>query len=371
VNAQTFRILAASSAILLASVLRPTDALAQRVAAARVAPRSAAVVATPAARRAAVVAAPGGTAVVAQPRGAVVVGGGYHYHSGGYHYAYPAYGSFYVGYPWYAGGVSFSVGVGFGYPAYGYPYYAYPYATPYPYGYYGYPAGPVYYDGSAAMRLQVTPRNTEVYIDGFYAGVVDNFDGTFQRLNIDPGQHEVELYLPGHRTLSRNVYLQPGKTTSMKYAMEPLAPGEPEPLKPSPRQDPSITPSTPATPSPQRPSGAGQSGTARRQTPAPPRDYPRETANDGGLTVYKGEPNIPLDSNASGSLSLRVQPGPATIKIDGEQWDASPDSDRVVVQLSPGSHVLEVQKDGYHRYTTEVIVKSGQTSTLNVALTKN
>ena len=44
-------------------------------------------------------------------RGAVVVGGGYHYHSGGYHYAYPAYGSFYVGYPWYAGGVSFSVKV--------------------------------------------------------------------------------------------------------------------------------------------------------------------------------------------------------------------------------------------------------------------
>lgn len=315
------------------------------------------------------------------PRGTVAVGGGYHYdgyHYGHGYYGYPAYGSFYVGYPWYGGSFGFSVGIGFGYPYA--PYYAYPYGVPYgapyayPYGYYGY-AAPVYYDGGASMRLQVTPRNTEVYIDGYYAGIVDNFDGTFQRLNIEPGQHEVELFLPGHRALSRNVYLQPGKTTSIKYAMEPLAPGEPEPVKPSPspspsqRLDPNITPSTPATPSspsPQRPSGS-----ARRPAPTPPRDYPRDTANDGGLTVYKGDPNIPLDTQGNGSLSLRVQPGPATIKIDGEQWEGSQDSDRLVVQLSAGSHVLEISKDGYHRYTTEVLVRGGQTATLNVALTKN
>jgi hypothetical protein len=360
---------------LLASALCPADALAQRVAAARVAPRGSTVVATRVAPRgASVVAAPRGGAVVAVPRGSVVVRGGYRY--GGYHYAYPSHyhSSFYVGYPWYGGygyggyGFSIGVGVGFGYPfGYGYPYYAYPYAAPYAYpgAYYGgYPAA-VYYDGSAAMRLQVTPRNTEVFIDGYYAGIVDNFDGTFQRLNIQPGQHEVELYLPGHRALERNVYLQPGKTTNIKYAMEPLAPGDPEPVKPSPRPDSSITPSTPSQ---QRP-GPGSARRPAPTQPSPSRDYPRETASDSGITIYKGDPNVAPD--AHGSLSLRVQPGPATIKIDGEQWAGSQDEERLVVQLSAGSHVLEIQKDGYHRYTTEVLVRGGQTSTLNVALTKN
>jgi hypothetical protein len=368
VKAPTLRFIA-GAAILLAPAFHPSHLAAQRAAAARVAPHAPAAAARvpPAA---AVVAGPQGTAAIAVPRSTVVVGGGYPYH-GGYHYGYgyPGYGSFYVGYPWYGGGFAFSVGVGFGYPYA--PYYAYPYAAPYPaYGYVGYPAGPVYYDGSAALHLQVTPRNTEVYVDGYYAGLVDDFDGTFQRLNVQPGQHDVELYLPGHRALERKVYLQPGKTTNFKYAMEPLAPGEPEPLKPSPGPDPSITPSSPSAPpssSPQRPSGS-----ARRSSPMPPtRDYPRDTSVDSGITLYKGNPDARLDTHSTGSLSLQIQPGPATVTIDGERWEGSPDGDRLVVQLSPGSHVLEVAKDGYRRYTTEVMVRGGQTSTLNVALTKN
>jgi hypothetical protein len=292
------------------------------------------------------------------------VNGG-HYYYGGYHYAYPVYaaypyGAFYAGYPWYGGGFAFSVGVGFGYP-YAYPYYGYaPYGA-YPYGY-AYPPA-VYYDNSAAMHLQVTPRNTEVYVDGYYAGIVDQFDGTFQRLNLQPGQHEIELYLPGHRALERKVYLQPGKTTDIKYAMEPLAPGEPEPLKPTPRPEAAPPPQEQPQPQQQRPP---YSGSARRPVPPAPA---RDTSPDGGLTVVTGDPN--RGPEASGSVSLRVQPGPATILIDGEKWDWAQNDGQLVVQLSAGTHVLDIQKDGYHRYTTEVTVRAGQTSTLNVALSKN
>jgi hypothetical protein len=356
----------ACGAMLLASAFRPADALAQHSAAARVphggatvsAQRSAVV-----APHGAVVTGPHGGVAVATPRGGIVASGG-HYHYPGYPvygYGYPAYGSFYVGYPWYGGGFGFSVGVGFGYSAYGYPYYAYPYAyAPYPY-----PAA-VYYDGSAAMHLQVTPRNTEVYVDGYYAGVVDQFDGTFQRLNIQPGSHDIELYLPGHRLLQRQVYLQPGKTTDIKYAMEPLAPGEPEPPKPTPGPDQSITPSQPQQQQQQQQQPPPPySGSNRRPSASPVRDTPA----DNGLSVYAGDPNRSVDTH--GSLSLMVQPGPATVMIDGQKWEGSPNSDRLEVQLSPGTHVLEIQKDGFHRYTTEVTVRAGQTSTLNVALSKN
>jgi len=51
----------------------------------------------------------------------------------------------------------------------------------------------------ASLKLEVKPKEAEVYIDGYYAGIVDDFDGAFQRLHVDPGEHEIELYLDGYR----------------------------------------------------------------------------------------------------------------------------------------------------------------------------
>jgi len=260
------------------------------------------------------------------------------------YYGAPFYGSWYFGYPYYGG----YFGVGFGY-GYGYPYYGYA-PGPYPYAY------PYYYDGSASLRVQVSPRQAEVYVDGYYAGVVDNFDGTFQRLDIQPGQHDVQLYLPGHRLMERHLYLQPGKTTSLKYAMEPLAPGEAEPAKPIARPDPDITPSTASRPSGSRP-----------RPSSAPRDYENEDRND----VAVSRPPAERSAEGYGTLALRVQPGPANITIDGEKWEGPQDYERFVVQLPTGKHVVEVQKDGFRRYTTEVTVRSGEPAALNVALTKN
>ena len=68
----------------------------------------------------------------------------------------------------------------------------YGYGSYYP-AYYQYPIyGPGrYYDQSGSVRLQVSPREAQVFVDGYFAGAVDDFDGVFQRLNIAPGEHEV------------------------------------------------------------------------------------------------------------------------------------------------------------------------------------
>src|ERR1051326_9081547 len=53
----------------------------------------------------------------------------------------------------------------------------YPYAAPYAYGYpYAYPY-PYYYSSWASARIEVKPRDAQVFIDGYYVGVVDQFDG--------------------------------------------------------------------------------------------------------------------------------------------------------------------------------------------------
>jgi hypothetical protein len=83
----------------------------------------------------------------------------------------------------------------------------YPLGVRYPYGY-GYPylRYPRYrrlrrYGGSpyGGIRIEGAVRNAEVYVDGGYAGVVDNFDGTFQRLQLEPGTHTVEIRARSYR----------------------------------------------------------------------------------------------------------------------------------------------------------------------------
>ncbi len=121
------------------------------------------------------------------------------------YYGYPYYGGFYGSFGW-----GFGIGYGFGYPyAYGYPYYGFGYGYgQYPYPYYG----PIVYDNSGSARLQVTPRNTQVYIDGYFVGVVDSFDGNLQRLHVEAGEHELQLYLEGHRTFTQKVLFPRGGT---------------------------------------------------------------------------------------------------------------------------------------------------------------
>ena len=203
----------------------------------------------------------------------------------------------------------------------------------YPYGY-GYGR-----DLSGSLRLQVTPRQAEVFIDGYYAGTVDDFDGIFQRLHVEAGEHDLTLYLAGHRPFTQRVYLQPGRTFRVRHAMEPLAPGELEPPRPT------GAPLPPPLPRDRTAAGPGQ--------PYPPAGTPG-----------------PSTAQGFGQLALRVQPADAEVLIDGEPWDGAADDERLVVELGAGLHRLEIRKDGYRRYFTDVTIRSGETRTVNVALTR-
>src|SRR4051794_31958685 len=70
----------------------------------------------------------------------------------------------------------------------------------------GYP-GYRYAAPDASVKLDVKPKDAAVYVDGYYAGLVDDFDGAFQRLRTTPGGHEITIYLEGYRTYSERVYL--------------------------------------------------------------------------------------------------------------------------------------------------------------------
>src|SRR3954470_24317878 len=90
----------------------------------------------------------------------------------------------------------------------------------------GYPYGYRYAPPDAAVKFDVKPKEAAVYIDGYYAGLVDDYDGAFQRLRTAPGGHEIILYLEGYRTYSEKVYLAADNTFKMNHRLEKLAGGE-------------------------------------------------------------------------------------------------------------------------------------------------
>ena len=188
------------------------------------------------------------------------------------------------------------------------------------------------FENDASLRIQVTPREAGVFIDGYYSGTVDDFDGMFQRLNLDRGEHELTLYLDGYRTVRQKVFLQPNRTFRVTYTMEKLQAGEVQEPRP-----------TPSAPFPNR-------SEARRPAPQRPGDAPPSRASGG-------------------TLSVRVQPIDAEIRIDGERWQGS-DGERLVVELGPGRHRVEIRRDGYKAHETEVDVRTGETTALNVSLSR-
>ena len=85
-------------------------------------------------------------------------------------------------------------------------------------GYYGaydpwYGFSPVYVPSSyvrnesGSIRLKVKPSNASVYVDGYYVGVVDDFDGSFQRLHLEPGPHRLEIRTADYQPLSLDVWI--------------------------------------------------------------------------------------------------------------------------------------------------------------------
>ncbi len=115
---------------------------------------------------------------------------------------------------------AFSIGLGFGYPYYGYYGYPYGYAYGYPYGYpgYGYGYG---YAGHAygGVRITDAPRDAEVYADGYYVGIVDDFDGVFQHLDLPAGPHKIEIRAQGRPPIAFDVRALPGDTITYRAAL--------------------------------------------------------------------------------------------------------------------------------------------------------
>jgi hypothetical protein len=103
------------------------------------------------------------------------------------------------------------------YGAYGHGAYGTPYAHHAPYAHYA----PGYGYDFGGVRLRMRPRDAQVFVDGYYAGIVDDFDGTFQQLRLEQGGHKIEVRMPGFEDLDLDVHVQPGRTINIHEDLKP------------------------------------------------------------------------------------------------------------------------------------------------------
>lgn len=208
-------------------------------------------------------------------------------------------------------------------------YYYHPYFGFYVGPYYGpfYPfPGPFAHSRFAvsSLRLKVKPVDTAVYLNGYYAGIVDDFDGLFQRLYVPAGNHHLELRLEGYERYAKDIYLAAGDSMDVAHQMTPLRPG-------------------------------------MREDPLPP---PGAVSDAWTPELHElGQPSSPY-----GILVIRTDPPDAEIHIDNDVWTSASDQRPLVIHMPAGSHRIEIRKAGHTPFVTTVDLRPGQSTPLNVQL---
>ena len=215
----------------------------------------------------------------------------------------------------------------------------------YPYDYYSfyggygsyYPRYPYTYGGyryayreTGSVRLLVDPPETRDYVDGYYAGVVDDFDGVFQRLHISPGRHEIALKLEGYRAHRVKLYVPVGHTLKIRHDMV---------------------------------RGSGEDA-AEDLGGGPDREAYERRSESG--EDRDDEDTEDVEAADAGTLRLSVRPDDASIYVDGE-FRGTPRQARNI-RLTPGRHRIEVVRPGFRTFEREVELRPGRTVELEVEL---
>jgi len=204
------------------------------------------------------------------------------------------------------------------------PYPGWPWGYPYPYRYPPRGSWRVYAEWeTAALRIDVSPDDAQVYVDGYYAGVVDDFDGIFQRLTLRAGPHLIEVRQTGYVSLAVELYLYPGQTVTYRRTMEP----------------------------------------SRDDSGAPP-----AIASAPGFEEGAAPP--PADAIAPpGEVRFDVTPEDAEIYADGFYAGLVDDfNGSQHLLLAPGRHHVVLKMDGYETIEVDLSIDAGRAITYRATL---
>jgi hypothetical protein len=196
---------------------------------------------------------------------------------------------------------------------------------------------------TGAIRVLVDPEDAKVYVDGYYAGKVDDFDGFTQRLYLARGPHELLLKRDGYKTQRVRVYVVPGETLKIEHDMA-KGQGEEALLDLS----------------------GGRGEMEERYTPEP-RGPARDDRDDEAEVAPRSSPERDDAGVATrGALELTVRPSDASVYVDGEFRGTG--RQLRTIEMAPGMHRVEVVRPGFPTFQREVEIRAGRTESLQAIL---
>ena len=185
-----------------------------------------------------------------------------------------------------------------------------------------------------ALDLDLRPKKTEIYVDGAYVGVADQFDGFPRYLWLDEGTYELAFYKEGYQTIFRQYTIFPGVTIAVDDRMQPG-----QAVLPTP---PASAYSPAAEPDPELEGGA-ESGDM-----LPPAGF----TDDGGRVV------------------VTASPSDAAVYLDGHFVGIAAELAELTAGLmvEPGDHLVDVIRPGYESQRLPLSVAAGERVELELAL---
>lgn len=73
------------------------------------------------------------------------------------------------------------------------------------------------------LVLESVPGVAQVFVDGSYVGLAEEFGSGGRAINLDAGTHRVELRAPGYETLTFSVAIEPHRIVRYRGEMQPIA----------------------------------------------------------------------------------------------------------------------------------------------------
>jgi hypothetical protein len=212
-----------------------------------------------------------------------------------------------------------------------------------------------------ALDLDLWPDDVEVYIDGEYAGEVDEFDGFPTYLWLPRGTYDVVFYRDGFQTLARQYSIYAGQVIDVNDRLERGESVRPEDL-----------PSTSTVNREARYERNRQRREAARRYEEwrERADWDEDEVDQDELEEEIEETEERIEDGTMARLRLSITPEDASLYLDGNFLGTA----REVAQLSaglvvpPGSHRLEVVRPGYEAEEVRFDSAAGQEVSLQVDL---
>ena len=205
-------------------------------------------------------------------------------------------------------------------------------------------------DGWGALDLDVRPERAEIYLDGQYIGIADEYDGFPSYLWLEKGTYDLAIYLDGYETIFRQVSIYPGIVIDIGDRM---------------RSGESI-----------HPDDYGPTSTARRDARIE-RNREKEAAaradDARAREVWSSDSPVASASDKVGRLFISVLPSDAAVYLDGHFLGTAGEIGQLSAGMvvEPGDHVIELVRPGYETVRKDIVVPPGERTIVELELDRD